>query len=148
MLSDISVQLPEGDARSSKLTLATTLSPAASSLLSQLLVTEPSARPSASALRKHEFFARIDWNKMSERRLDPPFKPAVFAAMRVRGRFFFFFSFFSFAHSHRRQTARSDLSETVLAPNVPIALAGFTVVEHAPTLHQNQDTLTKPSLRR
>jgi hypothetical protein len=46
-----------------------------------------------------------------------------------------------------RQVSNGEMSDTVFAPNVPNGLAGFTLVERAPTIHTQQDTLTKHSKR-
>ena len=46
------------------------------SLLSQILVLEPNLRLPISEIKKHRYFADIDWIKVKERRLEPvPFFP-------------------------------------------------------------------------
>lgn len=58
------------------------LSPAARSLLGQLLKKDPRARlgggpDDAAAVQAHPFFADINWGELVARRLPPPFKPQV-----------------------------------------------------------------------
>ena len=34
-------------------------------------------------IRDHKFFERIDWTKLEERKVEPPFKPSVVSALTV-----------------------------------------------------------------
>lgn len=57
----------------------------AKSLLTQLLNRDPAKRlgvptksqPDRDDVRQHEFFKDIDWKKLEEKKIDPPFKPKV-----------------------------------------------------------------------
>ena len=42
------------------------LTPEARDLLTRLIVTDPKARPSLKSLKKHPFFAKIDWRQAGE----------------------------------------------------------------------------------
>merc|ERR1712032_360278 len=46
-------------------------------LIRGLLVREPKRRLDAKGIKKHPFFARIDWVKLDQRKYDPPFVPKV-----------------------------------------------------------------------
>eukprot|EP00828_Plagiopyla_frontata_P039730 TRINITY_DN5236_c0_g1_i2.p3 TRINITY_DN5236_c0_g1~~TRINITY_DN5236_c0_g1_i2.p3 ORF type:complete len:153 (-),score=34.63 TRINITY_DN5236_c0_g1_i2:136-594(-) len=51
-----------------------------SSLLSQLLIVKPEKRLGAKSIdeiKGHEFFKKIDWQMVAEKKIDPPFKPAI-----------------------------------------------------------------------
>eukprot|EP00755_Sulcionema_specki_P022732 Sspe_Gene.77220::Locus_48238_Transcript_1_1_Confidence_1.000_Length_1655::g.77220::m.77220/K04456/AKT; RAC serine/threonine-protein kinase len=52
-----------------------TIDPDAQNLISQLLRKDPQSRPSAADLRKHPFFASINWDRLARRELPPPFVP-------------------------------------------------------------------------
>ena len=54
----------------------------AKSLLQGLLEREPTKRlgsseEDANDLKRHPWFAKIDWTKLMQKKLDPPFKPYV-----------------------------------------------------------------------
>jgi hypothetical protein len=50
--------------------------PSLRSLLSQILVLEPNLRLSISDIKKHRYFADIDWEKTKNRKLEPvPYIP-------------------------------------------------------------------------
>lgn len=59
----------------------------AKSIMTGLLQREPSKRLGAGGseeIKRHPFFARwIDWNKLSQKQITPPFKPSVVSAMDV-----------------------------------------------------------------
>jgi serine/threonine protein kinase len=61
------------------------VSPDARSLLTQLLDRDPSRRlgvNGAQDIRQHAFFARhIDWKRLVQKKIQPPFKPAVASAI-------------------------------------------------------------------
>lgn len=59
-----------------------TLSPEASSILSKFLEKETSKRlghgdDGILHIKKHPFFAELDWEKMERKEIEPPFKPSV-----------------------------------------------------------------------
>lgn len=50
--------------------------PAARNLLSQILVLEPNLRLPISEIKKHKYFADVDWTSVMNRKLEPvPYKP-------------------------------------------------------------------------
>jgi hypothetical protein len=76
----------------------------------QLLDKNPESRlgygpEDAAAIQRHPFFAGLDWKKVLQREIPPPFKPHISSLFCVEdtaiavGLFFFFlsFSFFSFS---------------------------------------------------
>lgn len=57
-------------------TLPSSLSTSAQSLIKQLLNVDPNERLSfARTIQEHSFFTGIDWNKLQNKQLVPPFKP-------------------------------------------------------------------------
>ena len=60
------------------------ISPDARTLLSGLLTRDPALRlgvNGANEIKKHPFFASIDWNKLMAKKIQPPFKPSVESAV-------------------------------------------------------------------
>lgn len=58
------------------------VSPTAQDLLTGLLTRDPEKRlgsgsDGVAAIRRHAFFADLDWEKLERREIEPPFKPGV-----------------------------------------------------------------------
>ncbi len=66
----------------------TTLSDHSANFIKMLLERDPQKRLGMRTspygdIRKHPFYSRIDWNKLENRQIEPPFKPKVKSAFDV-----------------------------------------------------------------
>lgn len=62
------------------------ISAPARSILTGLLTRDPTQRlgvNGAEEIKKHPFFEKIDWTKLSQKKIQPPFKPSVSSPVDV-----------------------------------------------------------------
>ena len=56
------------------------VSPSARSILTGLLTRDPAQRlgvNGAEVIKRHPFFEKIDWRRLAQKKIQPPFKPSV-----------------------------------------------------------------------
>ena len=56
------------------------VSPRARSILTSLLTRDPAQRlgvNGADEIKRHPFFEKIDWRRLAQKKIQPPFKPSV-----------------------------------------------------------------------
>jgi serum/glucocorticoid-regulated kinase 2 len=56
------------------------VSPSARSILTGLLTRDPAQRlgvNGADVIKRHRFFEKIDWQRLAQKKIQPPFKPSV-----------------------------------------------------------------------
>jgi serine/threonine protein kinase len=62
------------------------VSPSARSILTGLLTRDPAQRlgvNGADEIRRHPFFEEIDWQRLAQKKIQPPFKPSVSSPVDV-----------------------------------------------------------------
>lgn len=70
--------------RSGKLNLPKNLNPNARDLIKQLLNEDPHSRLEINEIKNHAFFKQIDWKKLKNRQVSPPFVPDFDVIKEVR----------------------------------------------------------------
>ena len=62
------------------------ISPKAQSILTGLLTRDPTQRlgvNGADEIKKHAFFEKVDWKRLIQKKIQPPFKPSVSSPVDV-----------------------------------------------------------------
>jgi hypothetical protein len=100
------------------------VSPSARSILTGLLTRDPAQRlgvNGADEIKRHPFFEKIDWQRLAQKKIQPPFKPSVRSPVDVSN----FDTVFTAEQPLDSVVEGSQLSQTVQAQfegNVPAPL--------------------------
>jgi serum/glucocorticoid-regulated kinase 2 len=109
------------------------VSPSARSILSGLLTRDPAQRlgvNGAEEIKRHPFFDKIDWHRLAQKKIQPPFKPSVRSPVDVSN----FDTVFTAEQPLDSVVEGSQLSQTVQAQ-----------FEGAPPTVNHLFSLTEPS---
>ncbi|KAH9969780.1 AGC/Akt protein kinase [Russula dissimulans] len=105
------------------------VSPSARSILTGLLTRDPAQRlgvNGADEIKRHSFFEKIDWRRLAQKKIQPPFKPSVRSPVDVSN----FDTVFTAEQPLDSVVEGSQLSQTVQAQ-----FEGFSYNAHGITAH-------------